>query len=393
MTHVVKTSTAHDFLALVPQLVGFPPVESIVFVAFRGRRTCGALRYDLPAPGSERFHRRIATSLVGMLSKLQGVDAVVPVVYTGRPFAAPGGIVHADFVAVVLERFEFSGFVVRDALCVAADAWGSYLDEPRPGVDGRPTGSPLSLIAASTAHEAIPESERPALGDIAEWVRLPTVDLETKELVGRHLRLLQRMRAELVEAREAAGSGPPWPPGHSLSPAQRVALAGLQSLDDLTGFAEYLLTSPEGDLSVYDAAMLILVVRSPALRDVVMLQWAFDEEMGEKVLDDACRFRDGEPADQLETGPLMMGEGPRPDGRRVEAAILLLKAVVARAPRPERAPLLCMLAWLHWALGRSTVAGHFVDEAVAVDPDYGLAEVLSAMLHRGYLPEWAFAIP
>jgi hypothetical protein len=77
----------------------------------------------------------------------------------------------------------------------------------------------------------------------------------------------------------------------------------------------------------------------------------------------------------------------------VEAAILLLKAVVARAPRPERAPLLCMLAWLHWALGRSTVAGHFVDEAVAVDPDYGLAEVLSAMLHRGYLPEWAFAIP
>ncbi|GAB2461743.1 hypothetical protein HD599_001011 [Conyzicola lurida] len=49
-----------------------------------------------------------------------------------------------------------------------------------------------------------------------------------------------------------------------------------------------------------------------------------------------------------------------------------------------------MLAWLNWALGRSSVAHRFVVAAAEIDDEYGLVEIISTMLDRGFLPEWAF---
>jgi hypothetical protein len=123
-----------------------------------------------------------------------------------------------------------------------------------------------------------------------------------------------------------------------------------------------------------------------------MLQWAFDLATGDRVLDDAQRFAAGEPVLSLETGPMMLGEGRRPDVARVESAVLLVKQLAASAPRGCRPPLLCMLAWLNWALGRSSVSDRFVRAAEQVDPTYGFAEVLRTVLDRGMLPEWAFLL-
>ncbi|HWU57763.1 MAG TPA: DUF4192 family protein, partial [Microbacteriaceae bacterium] len=50
MQTIVKTTKPQDLLALVPHLVGFRPSNSLVLVAFRGKRTGGAYRVDLPAP-------------------------------------------------------------------------------------------------------------------------------------------------------------------------------------------------------------------------------------------------------------------------------------------------------------------------------------------------------
>ncbi|KFF60902.1 hypothetical protein JF66_01240 [Cryobacterium sp. MLB-32] len=137
---IVKTRKASDFLALVPQLVGFLPEQSLVLVAFRGNRTCGALRFNLPDTDAPlKVHKRIATTLVGTLCKIPGVDAVVPVVYTGDCFAAVGGMPQEDFLGCLMKRAEMSGFLVRDALCVAADAWGSYCD-PNCPASGRRSG-------------------------------------------------------------------------------------------------------------------------------------------------------------------------------------------------------------------------------------------------------------
>jgi hypothetical protein len=52
-----------------------------------------------------------------------------------------------------------------------------------------------------------------------------------------------------------------------------------------------------------------------------------------------------------------------------------------------------MLAWCHWALGAGTLAGRWVDQARAIDPEYGLAELLDRMLSAGRLPDWAWEVP
>ncbi|HEV7623132.1 MAG TPA: DUF4192 family protein, partial [Amnibacterium sp.] len=48
MTEIVKAARPVDFLRLVPRLVGFRPIESVVLVAFTGKRTQAAMRFDLP---------------------------------------------------------------------------------------------------------------------------------------------------------------------------------------------------------------------------------------------------------------------------------------------------------------------------------------------------------
>jgi hypothetical protein len=86
----------------------------------------------------------------------------------------------------------------------------------------------------------------------------------------------------------------------------------------------------------------------------------------------------------------MMGIAPRPDPARIDKAIALLSVLVAQLADEKRPPLLCMLTWLSWALGGGTRAGRYLDEVVAIDPTYSMAELLGTMLGNGMLPEWAF---
>ena len=396
MSTIVKAATAADFLAVVPRLVGFEPAESIVFIAFRGRRTCGAMRFDLPehvappvararsagADDTERkFHRRVATTLVGTLSKLPGVDAMVPVVYTGEAFADAGRAPLAAFVRQVTERLEFSGFLVRDALCVAADGWGSYLDPDCP-----PGGRPLDAIARSRVFDDLPPDQRGPLEGVADRAALPAAGLLECERVAI---LLRRFRA--VIDRDPTGQAPCFDPPGRVHPAVRAIGAPWPRSSDIPLTLERILRNEPTSLDPVVAAFVITMVRSPAMRDVVMLQWAFDLATGERVLSDARRFAAGAPADELDSAVLMLGQGPRPDPARVETAITLLKRVAALAPARDRPPVLCMLAWLNWALGRSSVANAFVCAAEDIDADYGLAEVMRVVLERGMLPEWAFA--
>jgi hypothetical protein len=101
----------------------------------------------------------------------------------------------------------------------------------------------------------------------------------------------------------------------------------------------------------------------------------------------------GDPTAQ-HTGDIMLGlQRERPDVARIRLAITLLRTVVAMAPRSARPAPLCMLAWLSWALGSGSVAGLFVDQALAVDAHYSMATLLDLLLKSGHLPEWAFAVP
>ncbi len=396
---VVKTSKPSEFLALVPELVGFQPENSIALVAFRGRRTCGALRFTLPdSDGSPTLHKRIATTIVGMACKLPGVDALVPVVYTDERFAGLPTVPHESFIKTLIQRCELSGFVVRDAFCVAADGWASYDDPDCP--DG---GRPLSDLSASTLTAAIPEEHRKPLGSLTSWADLPDVGLVDRERTAKLVKRYQSLASNL-------GSAP-----------ELVEMIG--DILDPVATAEVVLTWDADAVEVADAAALLFLVQSPANRDQMMLQFAFGEDVGSEAFEVNARYaalqratglsmdeivreemelrqRDtggaGHPAQVLadQTSDLLMGLGEsRPDPVRIEAAIAVLKTVVAMAPRSARPAPFCMLAWLSWALGRGSVAGIFIDHALAIDPHYGMAQLLDTLLGTGHLPEWAFAVP
>ena len=138
------------------------------------------------------------------------------------------------------------------------------------------------------------------------------------------------------------------------------------------------------------AAALIWMMRIPSVRDSALLVWAFGEDPWGSAAEDGPGLLVGGRMTDQAAAALLWGEGPRPDVDRVEAAILLLGYLGASAPRSARVPILTMLAWLHWALGRSSVAGKFVELALAIAPDYSLAEIIGGMLAAGRLPEWAF---
>ena len=388
---IIKTSRAHDFLALVPQLTGFLPRNSVVLVAFRGNRTCGALRFNLPEPeATTAVHQRIASTLTGMLCKITGVDAVVPVVYTDQPFRKPGGMPQQRFASSLVAAAERSGFLVRDVLCVASDGWGSY-DDPQCPRNGRP----LSDIAGSAVALAAP----PPPGTIESLATLPHADRGLKEKVGRLYRRQRRFASD--------------------TPA--LALGDSDVLDAITAAEEMLLWEEQAPDAEALAALLILV-QAPPTRDQVMLQVAFGEEIGVLARDlnrryEALRDATGRSFDEIALaereaaerergsvgeaaqagvllGKLLTGSSrERPDPDRVEAAIVRLQLMVAHAPRAARPAPLCMLAWLSWTLGRGSVAGIFIDQCLGIDPGYSMAHTLGAMFDAGHLPEWAWAEP
>ncbi|MFC5929059.1 DUF4192 family protein [Cryobacterium melibiosiphilum] len=409
--HIVKTKEAHDFLALVPQLVGFTPENSVVLVAFRGNRTCGALRFNLPeANVPAKVQKRIATSLIGTLCKIPGVDALVPVVYTAASVSATRGLPHARFADSLAKRAELSGFLVRDALCVASNAWGSYLDPQCPV-----GGHPLSRIAGSFVHADVPEVVARGLGTVLTGTELPTIDLAAKERVAAQYRRLQK---GFGTARNASAL---------------VSMIG--EVVDPVELAEVALGWNTTALSAADAAALLYVVQGPGCRDQVMVQFAFGREAGAAAhaanlrywelqrrtglsMDDIVALELAAEAAGLEVhapddraegeaindgaarrrgllmADLMLGKtDDRPDLDRTDRAITLLKTVIAMAPRSARPAPLCMLAWLSWSLGSGSVAGLYVDTALAIDPGYNMALLLDTLLRSGHLPEWAFRVP
>lgn len=346
---VVRARTAADLLALVPALVGMPPHESLVLVVFRRARTMGALRLDLP-PASAAAE--LAGPAVGMVCRLDGADAVVPVVYTDRPFheALPDARRLLEPLSVAARR---AGLAVKDALLAAADGYGSLHDP------------------------ALPEGGRP-LADLREPAGLPPLlDVDAEATLAdvpdeARRRFLARVR------RCADGTG-----------RSGRTLEGVLTRADPVGAVERALDLEGAEPRC--VPLLAALAERPALRDLVLLQIGWGPVFGTVVFDRTVLGLGGPlgPEDDVALA-FSGGDMPRPDPARIERAIEMLRCTAAHLPEQHRAPLLTMLAWLHWSLGRGTIAGRLVDAAARIDPEYGLADLLARMLGAGMLPEWAY---
>lgn len=146
-----------DLVAVIPYLLGFQPVESLVVAALEGpRRRLGPLARvdlaDVPAgrlddPGA-RSEVELVASRVCQLAARHGWDAVVVVVYTERRAVADA---HA---AVLLPGLAAGGTRVVEMLGASGERWwthGCAAERccPPEGVPFDPSANPLAATAVA----------------------------------------------------------------------------------------------------------------------------------------------------------------------------------------------------------------------------------------------------
>ncbi|QIG38769.1 DUF4192 family protein [Microbacterium sp. 4R-513] len=371
MTTIVRAAGAAQFLALVPRMLGYRPTRSLVLIPFAGSRSLGAMRLDLPDHDADVD--ALAATFVGMVCRLPDADALTAVVYTDEAFG--DRMPRAALATALGYRADECGLRLVDALCVGADAWGSYLD-----VDLPPGGRPIADLG-----DEPPGAEHLAVadGDQSSGAELDASDPAECEAVDAALRNL----ADAVDLLCGTDAG-----AAAADDGARVdphALSAVCALDDLPTLFEEALTWDAADLPPYDIAVMVWCLARPALRDIALVEWCGGLDAGDEAFDAQLRWEAGEeyPA---HLAMHMWGEGERPEPRRLEQALALARRVAASAPEPLRPGPLATCAWLSWALGRSTHAERYAVQACEIEPEHGLAEIVRSFVHAGHLPDWAF---
>lgn len=394
MQTIIRAADAADFLALVPVLAGFRPRRSVALVPFRGSSSLGVMRIDLPPDGEEV--ERFAATIVGMVCKVDTADAFAIVVYSDEALRDAGGALrHEPLVAALRDRADLCGLGVTDALCVAADGWGTFLRPDQPP-------RPLSEIEERAAAAAMPARDVEA--DQASGGELPVADLAAKERTARAVDGLEAALRVLIGARSrpdaspdadahptaiADASVPGGPRGREpLSGVDPRALASACALDDLPELFEDALDWPAEPEAHHTAAIIWCLAR-PSLRDVALTQWCEDLVAGDDALGAQLDWEDG--AEYPEhIADRFWGAGPRPNAARLIRALRLVRWAAAVAPRALRPGALAAAAWISWALGRSTHASGYAAQALEIEPEHGLSQIVLTMVSAGHLPEWAF---
>lgn len=152
---VTKVRGPADTLALVPYLLGFVPVESLVVVAVARGTTFGPIfRLDLP----DEEDRSSAADLVQGFLRKHGFAQVVVAVYSADAEAAD------PFAALVLERMRAEAVQVVDAFRGDGSRWWSYVCDdpfccPAKGVEYDVDASPAAVDAVMAGLAKAPDRE------------------------------------------------------------------------------------------------------------------------------------------------------------------------------------------------------------------------------------------
>lgn len=432
MTAIVRAANAAEFLSFVPHLLGFRPSRSLVLIPFDRSQSIGAMRIDLPdlELDGEASDRALldtidgfAATAIGMVCRVSRADGFAVVTYTDRTFADADDTPHRRLIEALRQRADACGLSVKDALCVASDAWGSYFDGMCPT-----EGYPLAELGLEP--DPIDGTPLPG-GDQASGATLPHSEPEEQNAAARALAMFGAAVAvvcgpDAVGRRSAEQSGPAkrsdsaGRPGsarrsgaasagrHDAEPTAAdpedleetedpggsprvdpLALAAVCALDDLPKLFEDVLAWDAASLSPYRAATLAWCLARPALRDIALVQWCRGFSAGDEALDAQLRWEAGEEY-PTHLAMMMWGEGDRPDPGRLGAALELTRRVAAVTPEAMRAGPLATAAWLSWALGRSTHADRYATLACAIEPEHGLSEIVRSFTAAGHLPDWAF---
>lgn len=366
MTQIAKAADAAQFLSLVPRMLGFTPTRSLVVIPMSQAKSIGVLRVDLPPDDEIEHVETVASTVIGMVCRLDAADSLCAVVYTDCPI--DDALPHRGLHEAIAVRADASGLGLLDALAVTPSGWGSFFAADHPA-----GGHPLDELAS---HD--PALPGVAPGDQAAGATIPRKDKAQRRGVAAALRSL-RTAVDAVCGIESDGA-------HS-SRVDPAALEAVCALDELPRLYENALR--RGVDQPMDAAVIAWCLNRPSLRDVALVQWCGDTVAGQDAMEAQRRWEEGEQY-PVELASVMWGEGRRPDPERLETALALCRDVAALAPKRERPGALAVCAWLSWALGRSTHADRYARMVQALEPDHGLADIVRSFVAAGHLPDWAF---
>jgi len=328
---VVRITSPSSLLALVPQLMGFEPRDSIVVVGTRPPRGLVQLtvRFDLPPAPDPEIANEIARHALSVLVA-QGFRTGVSVGY------GPGRLVTP--VADALRRHAAGrGFRLTEVLRAEDGRYWSYLcTEPACcPAEGVPYNTPSHPVTAQFTAAGAP----PVLSDRAQLAAtLAEVDGAAARAMTEATRRAED-RATLLAAR-AAGSG------------RRGAARALMASEGLDAVLRAIDACRTGGAALGDddAAWLAMVLLDLRIRDDA---WA---RM------DPVYWRDH----------------------------LRLWTDLTRRARPGYvAPAASLLAFVAWQAGNGALANVALDRAQADDPGYTMASLLRDVINAGTSPSRA----
>lgn len=359
MTTIIRARTAAEFLGLIPRLAGYRPRRSLVLVPFRGSRTAGLLRLDLPEVDDDAF----AATAIGTVCRVPQVDGVAIVVYHDSPDACTA---QTGLVQSLAARAHACGLMLGEALWVAGSRWGSFLDDALHGVVAAPT--------ASLAAAAVPS-------DQAAAATLPAVTEGTRRDVADAITAVERV----VDASRGRGHGV----RGDVAGLDPRAVAVLERLDDLGELWDRVVRADAcATAEPFELAVLLWALQDPAVRDAALAVWCTGRHAAIAALTASRRWSPGDPVP--EANRFLLGEGPRPDPRRLIAAREGVRLLAAVGEGRYRAGALAAAAWLSWALGAGTHADRYARESLLLHPDDATARLVQAYQSFGHLPPWAF---
>lgn len=360
MTSLVKAKRPADFLIAMPRIMGYTPVNSIVVQTFQNRRTAASLRVDLPGATAKSDSRHVADTIIRLVSRVPGIDAVLVAIYTDEQWSGPDRPPRPDLVEAIVTRMASAGLGIVDAMCCSGRTWASYLDAEHGVFDDQEAARIESELDEVGAPRTAPDVVQGA----------PPIPDGPAHL-----------RAEVAAASSAIT--------HDV--IDRVRLWDWPAASILWTDA---IESAPGDIPPQAVAALLWSIRDKGVRDCVLMLLAWGSSAGERASIDTRLLHHGAPVPVGSILETFVGEGRAgPDGVRVEGAVRLLRHLVSLAPRPWRLAPLTMLAWFEWARGHGSAAGDYIDQALSIGPGYELARLFEQLICTGRVPDWVGRSP
>ncbi|MDP9903142.1 DUF4192 family protein [Arthrobacter bambusae] len=343
----VNANSPSQLVSLIPALVGHPPHESMIIVAFQRRRSVTALRVDIPSAGEEPT---VAREALRVMADIPGVDALALVLYTDKKEAQAQPISDA-LVAVATE----SSIQINETLLVINNTVGRIGDPAGKFVPVAPAPEDLfdQLVAdgqANSTAQLLPDVDNDEKIRVAAAIDyIAERELDLRVLVSRFEKVLQGTVLEDAVPRNG-------------KPTNTRA-----------------------------AAAMIKALNLPALRDVALIQCASSEALGWHALRAQLAFNEhGTPMPEYLT-QIITGEARRPDAARLKHGLNAVRYLAAVAPESSKPGPFGAAAWLSWAMGSNAQAGAYAALALEINPGHALAATVKAFSDSARLPQWSHA--